>query len=100
MQMTTLNHSGLPLREVEVGDWNPILVNGFDLVGLGDFVDRLESQLTQIPPESPFEENDCNCLILSFYFRLDNVNPVTIVASTMINGLDSTLPDTTKQIHF
>ena len=73
MQMTTLNHSGLPLREVEVGDWSQILANDSDLVGLGDFVDRLESQLTQIPPENPFEENDYNCLILSFYFCLDNV---------------------------
>ena len=100
MQMMTLNHTGSSLREVEAGDWNQILVNDSDLVGLGDFVDRLESQLTRIPPESPFEENDCNCLILSFYFRLDNVNPVNIVASTITNRLDSTLPDTRKQIHF
>ena len=100
MRMMTLSHTGSSLREVEVGDWNPILVNDSDLVGLGDFVVRLESQLTRIPPESPFEENDCNCLILSFYFRSDNVNPVTIVASAIMNGLDSTMPDIRKQIHF
>ena len=81
MRMMTLSHTVLSLQEVEAGDWNQILVNDSHLVSLGDFVDRLESQLTQIPPESPFEENDYNCLILSFYFRLDNVNPVTIVAT-------------------
>ena len=100
MLMMTLSHSGSSPREVEEGDWNQIPVNDSDLVGLGDFVDRLESQLTQIPPESPFEENDCNCLILSFYFRLNNVYPVTIVASTIINGLDSMPPDTRRQINF
>ena len=68
MQMMTLSHSGLSLREVEVGDLSQILANDSDLVGLDDFVDRLESQLTQIPPESLFQENDYNCLILSFYF--------------------------------
>ena len=100
MLMMTLSHSGSSPREVEEGDWNQIPVNDSDLVGLGDFVDRLESQLTRIPPEIPLGENDCNCLILSFYFRLDNVNPVTIVATTIINRLDSALPDTRKQIHF
>ena len=73
MRMMTLSHTGSSLREVEEGDWSQILANDSDLVGLGDFVDRLESQSTQIPPESPFEENDYNCLILSFYFCLDNV---------------------------
>ena len=100
MLMMTSIHSGLSLREVEADDWNQTLVNDSDLVGLGDFVDRLESQLTRIPPEIPLGENDCNCLILSFYFRLDNVNPVTIVATTIINRLDSALPETRKQIHF